>query len=241
MRIRTLPALLTCTLAVCAHAHAADLLHELDASGVRCLSLAGARPNEPDGTLKLGRVVGSGRAAFSPVLPSACTSDPASCRGLPRSPYALPGNLLAVGQAVSGFVCAHRTDGHSVTDGWLPAGRVQVVAPEQIIPPPSLSTWRGTWRAVEGENTIMLRPDGEALRVKGEASWQGPNSVSPHVGYLGGRMKPVGNTITFSESNSDADCVATLMLFGRFLAVVDNHACGGMNVSFSGLYRRTQR
>lgn len=240
MRIRTLPTLLACTFALCAHARAADPLYELDASNAQCLGLAGARPGEPSGTLRLGRVVGSGRAAFSLAPSPVCAPSPASCRGLPPPPFALPGDIVAVGQAVSGFVCAHRTDGRSVADGWLPTGRVRIIAPERVAPPP-LNTWRDTWRAVEGEGAITLRPDGEALRAKGEASWQGPNNVSPHVGYLDGKAKPIGNTATFSEGSSEADCVAILVLLGRYLAVVDNHACGGMNVTFSGLYKRVYR
>jgi hypothetical protein len=35
-------------------------------------------------------------------------------------------------------------------------------------------------------------------------------------------------------------CVLSLQLIGDLLAVVDNRACGGLNVTFSGLYARGQ-
>ena len=41
------------------------------------------------------------------------------------------------------------------------------------------------------------------------------------------------------EAGDDLDCRARMRLIGPYLLVADNGQCGGLNVSFSGAYRRT--
>lgn len=77
------------------------------------------------------------------------------------------------------------------------------------------------------------------LRVKGIALWKGiGNNV--HVGELDGRSKQKDGRLEYSDGDSEFDCRAKMeLILGRYLIVADNGNCGGANVSFSGIYRKT--
>jgi hypothetical protein len=53
---------------------------------------------------------------------------------------------------------------------------------------------------------------------------------------------PDGNVLKIGENDTDEfACKVTMRLIDEFLVVIDNLKCGGANVSFSGVYRRTRR
>jgi hypothetical protein len=76
-----------------------------------------------------------------------------------------------------------------------------------------------------------------------------PNRGAINTGELNGSGKPRGQVLAigydpdrsaFPPSEHDAPdiCAAQLELHGRYLMVEDNGRCGGLNVSFTGLYVR---
>lgn len=80
--------------------------------------------------------------------------------------------------------------------------------------------------------------------MNGQAIWQS-SPVNVHDGEMDGTSKPAGTLLTLpaaSERRKDFDpsleCVASLRLVGPYLLVEDNLRCGGMNVTFTGAYRR---
>jgi hypothetical protein len=54
---------------------------------------------------------------------------------------------------------------------------------------------------------------------------------------MGGTAAPTGNTVVFAGGTPD-ECRVVLTLLPPFLLAADNMKCGGMNVSFSGVYRK---
>jgi hypothetical protein len=88
-------------------------------------------------------------------------------------------------------------------------------------------------------NILML--DGGRVRVRGEALWIGnPQTGSVHTGEVDGTAKLEGDTAYYIESSSDPDsCRFTIRFSDRVIAVTDdNMQCGGMNVTFEGIYQR---
>jgi hypothetical protein len=74
-------------------------------------------------------------------------------------------------------------------------------------------------------------------------------SVLANTGELTGSGKPRGQVLAIgydpdrsafppSEHEAPDICAAQLELHGRYLMVEDNGRCGGLNVSFTGLYVR---
>ena len=79
------------------------------------------------------------------------------------------------------------------------------------------------------------------LHIVGNASWYGgKNSYDGdiiHIGEADFTVKPNGNLVVTEESEDL--CQINLQLFGYYLVSTDNNKCGGVNVSFSGIYKRT--
>lgn len=182
-----------------------------------------------------------------------CPAAGEACR---RRAFLLPGDLVIAGPERNGFHCvsyiapdARKQKGKiTETNGFLPADALAIVP----LAPASPADWAGTWtRSEEGEITITPLADGR-LRIAGEASFGAfdPGRVrrgAVNGGTLDGEARPSGNRIALGAGYdgaqppgrvTDGECRARLRLFRRYLVVEDNSGCGGMNVSFDGVYVR---
>lgn len=174
-----------------------------------------------------------------------CPSERPSCR---LKSYVVPGDAVLAGGSVGGFRCVTvRSAKGTVTSGFLPKA-VLVEAPPTT---PRLGDWTGEWvRDREASITIQARDD--ALSVKGDATYGplDPERVklgAINVGGFDAVARPRGNVLTtradYDGSKAAAavnadDCLVRLRLFGRYLVVDDNNACGGLHVTFDGVYSR---
>jgi hypothetical protein len=84
-----------------------------------------------------------------------------------------------------------------------------------------------------GTATIQ-RGTGDTLRIEGHAWWLGARGVS-HSGSIKARAVPSGNRLHFVEST----CTLDLALVGKYIVADDNEQCGGANVRFWGIWRRS--
>jgi hypothetical protein len=99
--------------------------------------------------------------------------------------------------------------------------------------------WLGKWRYYDNSIEISKSGAGE-LAVKGNAFWQGLGD-NIHIGELDHKAKPTGNILKLGENEtSEYDCKVTMRLLGKYLIASDNNNCGGANVTFSGVYRKTK-
>ena len=90
------------------------------------------------------------------------------------------------------------------------------------------------------ELDILLLGDGQ-LRIQGEALWVNPAKTgSVHTGDVDGTAKFEGDKAYYIESSDDPDsCRFTISFTNRTITVTDdNMKCGGMNVTFAGIYQR---
>jgi len=101
---------------------------------------------------------------------------------------------------------------------------------------PHLDAWAGTWTG--GEDRIVISPakDGTKLRLRGYATWHGPNAVE-HFGDVEGDVIPAGNRVRLTLGGS-VSCALDLVLLGNIILASDNNLCGGMNVRFEGFWKR---
>src|SRR5262245_36611730 len=97
---------------------------------------------------------------------------------------------------------------------------------------------------------------GDEAEVLGNAMWgsydrQRVRRGAVHVGELSGKGRPRGQTLAigydpdrsgFPPAKDEArdSCAAKLELYGRYLVVEDDGTCGGLNVSFTGIYVRVK-
>lgn len=174
-------------------------------------------------------------------------ADPA-CR---EKAFVVAGDAVILGAARPGYVCATYVGrSGAVRAGWLPASAVER-APE---PAPGPTDWTGTWSAPE--QTLAIRPGKAAgtLSVKGDATYGAldPDRVrrgAVNLGTVEGTTAPSGASLAFTMGNKgtlpfaageSGDCRIRLRLLPPFLLAEDNTNCGGMNVSFTTVYRRTK-
>ncbi len=170
-----------------------------------------------------------------------CPSAAPACRD---KPYLMAGDVVLTTKRFGDFVCADYVNARGIeTIGWLPA-----VALETLVQGPlSAAAWAGTWRRIEAE--IGIKPAaGGTLVVKGSATYGAadPERVSSgrvNMGELDGRATPQGDTLFFAdqpaasfERAGDNGCAVQMRRIAQYLIVEDNNNCGGMNVSFSGIY-----
>ncbi len=178
-----------------------------------------------------------------------CPGPDPACR---EKAFVVPGNTVILGGTRPGYVCAtYVGKAGAVRSGWLPAGSVDR-APEP--PAPGPTDWTGTWTAPE--QTLVIRPGRAAgtLSVKGDATYGAldPDRVrrgAVNMGSVEGTTAPSGAFLAFTmgdrgtqpfAAGEPGDCRIRLRLLPPFLLAEDNTSCGGMNVSFTNVYRRTK-
>jgi hypothetical protein len=182
----------------------------------------------------LAKVIGAPRTYLrSDTAP--CPDESPACRG---RVYVVPGDTVLTGAASGSYVCAFFVGGNGGSAGYV---RQQEIAPQPVAAPASLAAWAGEWH--NGDNRIELRSNGIRLTASGRAYWPSANPSlkdrpgGPNLGDMSGTAIPKANTVVFA-GNDPSDCRVTLTLLPPFLLAVDNMQCGGMNVSFTGVYRK---
>jgi hypothetical protein len=151
--------------------------------------------------------------------------------------YLVPDDTVAVAGHRASLACVwfNRRNVNDEIVGWLPADALD----ELPVPTaPALSSWTKEWSRFialgnESSITITLAADGHALHAKGFAEWMGGGATEPNMGEFEGSALPQGNHLTVNDNG----CVVEMFLLSDSdLFVRDHFDCGGMNVTFRGLY-----
>jgi hypothetical protein len=209
------------------------------------LSAAAAQAQAPDMTCTNSQfasetTIGQAKVAGTDKLyflngANGCPSEAAACR---QRAYVVGGDVVLTGRTVGAYVCAfypNRTDGSA---GWVQTARL---TPQPVNTGPALTAWVGHW--VNGDDKITLTIKKGLLSADGDAWWPSAHPSpsqypgGPNEGDLSGDAAPKANRVVFTDNDPNG-CTATLTLAGGLLLVADNGGCGGMNVSFSGVYTR---
>ncbi|MBB2963109.1 hypothetical protein [Methylobacterium sp. R2-1] len=207
-------------------------------------------PSLSDGpALGFGRVVAAGRTAFvkDGLAQNGCPDVSAECRD---RAYLVTGDPVILGERRGGYLCAsyRGAKGDLARTGWLPAESVAAEPPAPI----TLDDWLGTWTQAEGRIQVKRGEKPGTLSISGDATWGmgDPERVKRggvHLGEISGTATPAGDGASFAMGENgtlpvakggEYDCKVWLRRLGPWLVVEDNLACGGMNVTFRGVYRR---
>jgi hypothetical protein len=164
-----------------------------------------------------------------------CPSGRTGCR---TRGYVIPGDLVVTGRDRNGYRCVYFPNRGGGSAGWLDPRRLK---PIPVAADPPLSAWVGRW-SDHGNPTARIALRRERLFVDGESYWPDPDPPlkqfpgGPNMGGIGGPLRVKGNRAHEDECNVD------FTLVGDFMVGSDpDMKCGGMNVSFSGVYRRERR
>ena len=217
------------------------------ASGAAQAAVGEHECNEPTGNANLSNItlgqVTAAKANFvaNETMMAGCPSADAKCG---RKAFVVAGNTVLFDNSTTktGFVCASYVNARGYeTDGWLPTASVK------MLPTPA-PNWFGKWKRDTSANIEIGRTSVSAASLSGDAFWGG-QSGSPNVGDIDATIDPRQNVQGFGTASDqrtqtaygkgDKDaCAVIFKQLGPYLFAADNMTCGGMNVTFSGIYTR---
>ncbi|KGM31120.1 hypothetical protein [Inquilinus limosus] len=178
-----------------------------------------------------------------------CPKDTAACR---MKEYLVANDRVVVTAIQGAYACATFTGGapnFASTTGLLPLHALADT------PQTAEGDWTGAWRSGDEQEIDIKAAAGGAIAIEGNATYGGddPERVARgavNVGQIGGTVTPEGDRAAFSAGDNgeaapydanpgdDSVCRVRLWRAGPYLLAADNLMCGGMNVSFTGVYRR---
>jgi len=180
-----------------------------------------------------------------------CPALAARCR---RSAYLVPGDRMVVWERRGVVTHVEFINAKGVhSEGWIETAGLRAVA----LPLAPLSAWLGDWSRNQADITIARSPRAGRLLVTGMAMWH------DNDGQIAGEIAPAQNCGAFAMGDLDerggviipdgtggsaksfpftapgADrCRVEMWLRLPYLVIVDQGRCGGLNVTFSGVYRK---
>jgi hypothetical protein len=201
-----------------------------------------------DGQLGIARIA-SARARVNFVMSRQdgrkdCPAAAAACR---EKAFLVARDVVVTQPSeIVGFVCSSFANarGHETT-GWLPTDALEVVPSGAVTP----ASYAGRWQRTEAVITIKPGRNGRIL-VDGAATWGAQDRGraargAVNTGEIGGTGRFVGETVLVADDDvksfqaaPDTACAVQMRVVASYLLVRDNGACGGANVSFTGVYVR---
>lgn len=190
------------------------------------------------------QVAGPGLLTMQPMAIDGCPQGGDACAPVSRQLH--PGTVVIVTNTVGDMACASilgEAPNYMLISALLP--RSALVTADY-----SGAVWTGSWRySIEQQIVIRAAPAGK-LAIDGMATWGmfDPLRVSSggvNQGSIVATVQPKKGRVAFTQDfdqnqlpydPTSADCSVRMWQLGPYLAVADNNACGGTNVTFTGLY-----
>lgn len=147
-------------------------------------------------------------------------------------------------------VCGRFVDAQGkMTAGWLP--RAALAIREERAG--ALSDWFGVWVRVEAGIDVE-RAAGGRLKIKGNATWGASDAERAkigaiNVGEIDFEAAPLGNLVQYGTNaakplayatDGTSGCEVFIRRLEHWLLIADNMNCGGVNVSFQGVYVKSR-
>lgn len=146
--------------------------------------------------------------------------------------YVVAKDEVVTAQTQGDWVCAWFQPAKkkkSETVGWLPKkGLVEKKDTKKYTPDDFVGFWAFNQTTIE----IKKAKRKNFLAVEGNAQWVGMGEGTINAGKVEATNAPSGNTLKLENEG----CELELKRVGNFLIGKDNLSCGGLNVSFSGVY-----
>ena len=190
---------------------------------------------DSDATFGLAKITGAPRT-YLRLDTGNCPDQSEACRGYG---YVVPGDIVITADSVGDYTCVYFPNKVGGSAGYVRRDEMSALPAPKA---PGVADWKGRWK--DGDNTIDLKPAGKNLYGKGEAYWPSANPDpkerpgGPHTGSFEGVATPGSGAVIFSEGEMPEACTVRLKRVGRFLLASDNRQCGGVNVSFTGVYSK---
>ncbi len=149
-----------------------------------------------------------------------------------KKAYLLKGDKVLVSKTYKEWSCAlylgvNKKQKVQSTYGWVKSASLSKEDANKEV---SID-WTGKW--VDGSNSLTLSKESNGkMKVSGFATYG--SGMSTNTGEVNGVNTPVKNFLEISEDS----CKVKMLAFDKFLLVDDNLECGGLNVTFNGIYMK---
>lgn len=171
-------------------------------------------------------------AGMPSELRVAFDSSSSACGGTPC--FARGGVTGVEVRRVGSFVCVGVPQKGKLATmfGWIPISRWHATDS----PPQPEARWVGVWQNETAKITVQSAGNGQ-LDIKGHAiRGLGPDGEGTEIyGDFSIVGKPESGIVTANDDSGP--CEVSVRRVGDYLIATDNGACGGMGVTFSGMYR----
>jgi hypothetical protein len=156
-----------------------------------------------------------------------------TAKGCVQVPVAL-GAPVQIYRRQGEWTCGYVFGQNGAGPAWIRTAALRVVPYDEQ---PPLNAWMGIWTG--GEDRVLIRAGSApgTLQLEGSARWRG--KYATHFCDTKGSASPKGNHLHFVEGGADS-CTIDLTLLSRYILASDNQSCGGMNVRFEGIWKRTR-
>ncbi len=146
--------------------------------------------------------------------------------------YLVDGDVVFAGPASQGFRCAYYgTPKGKIIAGFLPEDSLAPADEETGL---TAAFLQGTWRY--GDDSIEIKTAGPGkVEANGNATYQTATTVNEGE-FTASASVPASGELVLRDGEGDAMCEVKLRRRGPYIVATDNNQCGGMNVSFEGIY-----
>ncbi|MFM5906186.1 MAG: hypothetical protein ACKOPO_01125 [Novosphingobium sp.] len=189
---------------------------------------------ETEVSVSLAAVAGKGRAHFWYDMDD-CPQAGERCR---LRSYLVAGDRVLAGRSKGAWTCAFYPGKGGGSAGWIESARLSRLPAN---PKPPIEAWLGDWES-DGARYVSFRRKGVGLSIRGTAFWPARDvdprerPGGPNMGEIDGSDKPAGNRLF------ESGCSVRFVLLGDWLVGSDpSRECDGMNVTFSGVYKRAAK
>jgi len=195
-----------------------------------CLSYDSAYENAP---LFLVRTSAGVERAYLYKQTQLCPKDkPCASR---QKAYLVSGNVVFAGPPNRGFRCAYYGSSHGkIVAGFIPIENLQPMVEDSGL---SVDFVTGTWNYENDSIKIKAAAAGQ-VSGDGQATYQTAETVNEGSFSAQAQLAAGQKELVFKEGDDESSCVVKLHRRGPYLVASDNGNCGGLNVSFGGIYTR---
>ena len=151
--------------------------------------------------------------------------------------YLVSGDVVFAGPSNRGFRCAYygRPNGKIVA-GFIPIENLKPLAEDNGM---SIDFVIGTWKYESDSIKIKAAAAGQ-VSADGQAYYQTAETVNEGSFSAQAPLAAGQRELVFKEGDDESSCVVKLHRRGPYLVASDNNNCGGLNVSFSGIYTKAK-
>lgn len=150
-------------------------------------------------------------------------------------PYLVNGNHVLIVKQNKDMSCVWFPNKQGFAEGWVPTKFLHASQLNAAVH----DDWLGKWYMPNTEISFSKGNSTSQLILNGNSQWVGQGEGNVNVGEL--KNEKINVTDSDATLKTDTCQISFKLINHDHLLAVDNGSCGGLNVSFGGIYTRVKR